>query len=501
MTSPRSIHYERELETSPSLHRLCTSNFPPTEKEASHIRHTILPSIDADISSMGAEIAALQATLQSMEQERDALETVHEQYRNLIHPRRAVPPELWSEIFLLAGHRVDAKSDACDPSGAIWVISHVCRPWRDIALSLHSFWSKVSVDWMPSMAEVLKLVLQRTGQHPLDVAFDDGAEPLDSARRTSYDHSLSLLKDQVFGMLFAESHRWRTFEIFDYHEDSDTLYAPLLGRLPQLESLSLHFSHFVDPDVVAEGQPVILAFSDCPRLTRVVLTGKRRPINLKYASITDLYIEDDAEPLLQEDCWANIRFMGQCTSLEKLRIMGCWYPDHSSSSAPLIQPLMVHSDLHKLTTGCGHLIDRLTLPQLEAVVLFKELDREYANFLPSFDRLLRRSHCTSLTNLSLVDLVLADHLLISVLSQTPSLISLYLHASMADDNDEPNRQAMQEVTEFIQGLQVTPKQNTTFLPRLASVKIRLTGHMDSSFPYFGQRGSFSSMLKARRNEA
>ncbi|KAF9024341.1 hypothetical protein BDZ89DRAFT_1069155 [Hymenopellis radicata] len=480
-----SVHHERELETSPSLHRLHTTNFPATQPEASHIQNAILPSIEVDISSLSAKIAALPATLHSMEQERDALEAVHKQYRNLIHPRRALPPELWSEIFLFA---------------ILGQIDQVCRPWRDIVLSLHSLWSMIVVASIPSANEapILEVVLQRTGQHPLELTLYN-AGSLHRARRSSDVHDLWTSKDGVLGMILAESHHWRLVKILGYQEDSDILYAPLSGRLPQLESLSLHFPYgqpgLVDLTPVAEAQPVIIVFRDCPHLTKVFITGKRHPIDLPYASITELHMEDYAKPLLHEDCWASIRLVSQCTSLEKLRDSGCRDPDHSSLSAPLIPPLMIHPNLHKLATGCNHLIDRLTLPQLDEAVLSKELDHPYANILPSFDRLLRRSHCTSLTRLLIVDLPLADHLLISILSQTPSLTTLQLTARVAD-HQEPNTQAMQEVTEFIQALQVTPQQNVTFLPRVS--KIHLTGHMDSSgIPYFGPRGSFSSMVKAR----
>ncbi|KAF9035041.1 hypothetical protein BDZ89DRAFT_1157863 [Hymenopellis radicata] len=495
----RSVHHERELERSPSLHRLHTTNFPATEQEASHIQNTILPSIEVDISSMSAKITALQATLHSMERERDALEAVHKLYRNLIHPRRALPQELWSDIFLFATLGVDKDLNACDPSGPIWALSQVCRPWRDIALSLHSLWSIIVVAPLPSANEVpiLEVVLQRTGQHPLGLTLYNAAFIL-RARPASDVQDLWSLKDRLLGMIFAESHRWRSLDITEYHQDADILFS-ISGRLPQLESLSLHFpymhSGFVGSALVAEAQPVILAFRDCPRLTKVTLTGKQRPMDLPYARITALSIE--TEPLLHEDCWTSIGLVGQCTSLEKLRITGCSDSDPSSLSTPLIPPL-IHSNLHKLTTGCNHLIDHLTLPRLEEAVLCNELYRTYGNILPSFGRLLHRSHCTSLTKLDIADLTLADHLLVSILSQTPSLTTLQLRASMADDNDEPNRQAMQEVTEFIQALQVTPQQNVTFLPRVSSVKIRLTGHTDSSgIPYFGPRGSFSSMVKAR----
>ncbi|KAF9024323.1 hypothetical protein BDZ89DRAFT_1162271 [Hymenopellis radicata] len=300
---------------------------------------------------------ALQATLHSMERERDALEAVYKQYRNVIHPRRFTLVG-----YLSARHSWGGQGFQC------------LRPiWPYLGI-------EPVVAWMPSPNEapILQVVLQRTGQHPLELTLYN-AGSLHRARRSSDVHDLWSSKDGVLGMILAESHRWRSVKILGYQEDSDILYAPLSGRLPQLESLSLHFPYEQPP--VAEAQPVIIAFRDCPRLTKVFITGKRRPIDLPYASITELHIEDYANPLLHEDCWPSIRLVGQCTSLEKLRVTGCRDPDHSSLSAPLIPPLMIHSNLHKLATGCNHLIDHLTLPQLEEAVLSKELDPLYANIL------------------------------------------------------------------------------------------------------------------------
>ncbi|KAF9031859.1 hypothetical protein BDZ89DRAFT_609507 [Hymenopellis radicata] len=97
--SKPSLQYTNELETSILLHNLRTSNFPATDQESSHIQKNILPSIDADITSITAKIRSLQEVITSLQQERDALTVVQKTYRGLISPCRTVPREIWEQIF------------------------------------------------------------------------------------------------------------------------------------------------------------------------------------------------------------------------------------------------------------------------------------------------------------------------------------------------------------------------------------------------------------------
>ncbi|KAF9024342.1 hypothetical protein BDZ89DRAFT_1162288 [Hymenopellis radicata] len=140
----RSLHHEGEYQSSVLLERLRTTNFPATDEEISHIQLTILPTVSDDISSIDSKVASLHEVIRSMEEERERLINVQKKYNNLISLHRTLPSEIWSEIFMHT--RSDfSDSNAFDASGSIWKLSHVCQRWRNIALSLRSFWSTMNL--------------------------------------------------------------------------------------------------------------------------------------------------------------------------------------------------------------------------------------------------------------------------------------------------------------------------------------------------------------------
>ncbi|KAJ7732557.1 hypothetical protein B0H16DRAFT_1253771, partial [Mycena metata] len=66
--------------------------------------------------------------------------------RAIMSPIRRVPPELVREIFILLTPSLDVKYSPHDPSSILklptpWDLGHICRSWRDIALSLGLLWS------------------------------------------------------------------------------------------------------------------------------------------------------------------------------------------------------------------------------------------------------------------------------------------------------------------------------------------------------------------------
>ncbi|KAF9030448.1 hypothetical protein BDZ89DRAFT_668145 [Hymenopellis radicata] len=230
----RSVLLERHDQTAIPFHRLSVSNLPPTDLEVSDIQTTILPVLEQDISGADAAVTAARLALESLEQERDALKNIKQNYENIISTRRRIPPEIWSVIFLYA-HSLESDHKFDWPSRTIWQLSQVCQTWRDLALSLHSCWSSIvlrfSSEWQGSEmdVEILAFVLERSRQHSLDIT-------LCNFHRIGDSPFLRRMREKVF----AESHRWRTARLVDYHEvRPDLLYAPLRGRLPQLEGLDL----------------------------------------------------------------------------------------------------------------------------------------------------------------------------------------------------------------------------------------------------------------------
>ncbi len=219
-----SLQYTNELESSSLLHNLRTSNFPATEQESSHIQHNILPNIDADISSISAKIRSLQDVFASLQQERDALITVQKTYRGLISPCRAVPRELWEQIFLYVHEDDQCGSEefsVSDPSRSIWNMSKVCQTWRAIAVSLHSCWTKLRLQFpaggkTEGNVQALEAALQRSGQHPLDVILISEYNP------PNFEPSF---RNRMLAMVHAESPRWRDVRLAEHHPSSEVCAA------------------------------------------------------------------------------------------------------------------------------------------------------------------------------------------------------------------------------------------------------------------------------------
>ncbi|KAF9035404.1 hypothetical protein BDZ89DRAFT_1225069 [Hymenopellis radicata] len=251
----RSLHHEEEYQSS-VLERLRTTNFPPTDEEISHARHTILPTVSDDISSIESKLASLHEVITSMEEERERLKNVQRRYSNLISLHRTLPLEILSEIFLytLPG---DYDSNAFDASGSIWQLSHVCQRWRNVALSLHSCWSTMDLHF-PKAAhhegdvQRLETVIQRSRQGPLHVSLESGY-----SQKPSSDPSI--LKC-ILDIVLAESYRWRKLHLSESEGRLNMLYAPLHNRLPRLQCLSL--------DRVQIEPKEQSVFKDCPHLTR-----------------------------------------------------------------------------------------------------------------------------------------------------------------------------------------------------------------------------------------
>ncbi|KAF9035399.1 hypothetical protein BDZ89DRAFT_1130430 [Hymenopellis radicata] len=88
-----SLHHEEEYQTSVLLKRVRTTNFPATDEEISHVRHTILPTVSDDISSIESKLASLQEVITSMEEERERLKNVRKRYSNLISLHRTLPSD------------------------------------------------------------------------------------------------------------------------------------------------------------------------------------------------------------------------------------------------------------------------------------------------------------------------------------------------------------------------------------------------------------------------
>ncbi|KAF8901094.1 hypothetical protein CPB85DRAFT_134635 [Mucidula mucida] len=483
-----SVRLERQARIAVSFRHLSMSNFPPTELELYEIQTTILPDLDQDILAVKLD-ASVTTALESLEQERDALEDLKRSYEDIISTQRRIPPEIWSEIFLY-GDSMDWKREFDWPFRTIWQLSQVCQTWRNVALSLHSCWSSIELDFSSRRpapekdVELLSLILERSRQHSLNITLlHHGNENLPV--------SLCRMRDKVF----AESHRWRTARLVDYHQvRPDLLYAPLRGRLPQLEHLEF------GPDIrgIISDDSVVLAFEDCPRLVTVCLTGADpRTIELPVEQITCLRLYNKARPGYFRPF---VDLVNQCPLLESLRVDLL----HEAEQDSLVQSLTLPF-LRELDASHPDLLDSLTLPRLEVATLSNRYSSLHYDTLYAFHCLIGRSNCASnLTELRIMQVPWAlhhsePHLLLSVLSQTTGLTTLQLEPNMFDFElrltDEWSGTQLRDV---MNALAVVAGQRVVFLPRLVSLDIDVTGHDNKDgLLYLEPHDDFIALLKGR----
>ncbi|KAF8908362.1 hypothetical protein CPB85DRAFT_1309915 [Mucidula mucida] len=407
-----------------------------------------------------------------MEGERARLIDVQKRYTNLVSLHRTLPSEIWSEIFLwtLWGAFDD---NAFDASGFIWQLSHVCQRWRNIALALTSFWSALEIQF-PVMAQRegdvkrLETVIQRSHQGLLHVSFSDDIPDLYCPLNPS-------IQKCILDNILAESHRWQELEISDYGGTLNMVYASLPIRLPRLESVVLHCSQLIDP----REQSGLSVFQDCPRLTKLTLSGKiTLDVKFPWHQITELNLICLKFDGGEEERRACLRVIGQCPSLEIL-LTPYWDSKNDEAYIPISC-----SNVYMLEVKSPSVIDALTLPSLREVGFHPEPAMPHYDTLYAFQRLLIRSNCS-------------NHTLHSLLSQTHSLTFLALVVNVQQLDDESDVSDQDQIVTTLEFLQVVSTKTVTFLPLLSSLVIEIHQHPDSSLDYFRPVGRFASMLKAR----
>ncbi|KAF9023515.1 hypothetical protein BDZ89DRAFT_157227 [Hymenopellis radicata] len=487
----RSLHHEEDYQTSALLERLRTTNFPATEEEISHIRHTILPTVSDDISSIESKLVSLRVVITSMEEERERLKNVQKLYSNLVSLHRTLPLEILSEIFLytLPG---DSRLNAFDASGSIWQLSHVCQRWRNLALSLHSFWSTMHISF-PQAAQHegdvqrLEAVIQRSRQGLLDVSLSDNIPDIPTSNPSILKHMLDII--------LAESYRWRVLHLSDWGGNLNILYASLHNRLPRLEAVGLYCNPLELED------PAVSVFKDCPRLTKVTLGGGMLGVEFPWDQITELDLsridcDGDEEGRDEEDRRACMRFIGQYPSLE---ILSTPYWDSEDDDDSAYTPITC-SNVRKLDVTSVPV--GLMLPLLREASLRPVPGMAQHNYLYQFEQLLTRSNCLrTLTSLLLARVPLATSLdctLHSILLQTHSLAFLSLSIYIQDYDDQTDASDREQIVTIVKSLEVIPTKTITFLPRLSSLDIQIRLHRETAnLQYFGPVGSFASAIEAR----
>ncbi|KAJ6479534.1 hypothetical protein C8R47DRAFT_1137166 [Mycena vitilis] len=348
-----------------------------------------------------------------------------------------MPPEILGEIFIL----MLPKTSAAVWSNIPWLLTHICRDWRQVAIATPALWARVVVDYYkrPSYAlAAIKTQLQRTAAFRL--YFYGGVNP---------GVALAFQK-KVFKFLAKHSARWAELTI-----GVTAWLLPLLNalrdRLPILRRIWIQWE-----DKAAQYFP-LTCFETAPALRDVTV------YNMSPTTLDLLHLP--AHQLTRYDAdgpWAMHRpFLSQAHNLVELRLE----TDATVlvGTGDVIELLL----LRRLYLTRFEVLDHLRAPALEDVGfdLGQELDhyrRGAANYesgnrdvLAYLDPFVQRSGCT-LRDLCLRGSPHAQRVA-AILNACPSIVSLTTLTSRLD--------------ELVQVLTVPNSTNTTVAPQLAEIYI------------------------------
>ncbi|KAF8913370.1 hypothetical protein CPB85DRAFT_1171372, partial [Mucidula mucida] len=99
-------------------------------------------AIHDDTNQVIARVAELQSAVTALLEERNQLVQCANNFQSLLSPIRRFPPELLMVIFQHACAESVWGIDAfnVDLKQTRWMIPHVCREWRRVALSCPPLW-------------------------------------------------------------------------------------------------------------------------------------------------------------------------------------------------------------------------------------------------------------------------------------------------------------------------------------------------------------------------
>ncbi|KAI5834758.1 hypothetical protein K523DRAFT_292997 [Schizophyllum commune Tattone D] len=388
----------------------CVTSSPhvPNQRE----RFDIERKLASDATSLAAyddAIIRVQATLERLKSDRNALEESMSTKRAMLAPIRCLPNEILTMIISLAIFNTSSCVDA-----SVHTIRHpvlrVCQRWRDLGIAAAPVWSKITLfpyiytDW----DDMMRLCLERSKACSLDILLSSerrSAKPVQYSR--SEDITLGNRDIKALHDLVACSTRWRCVRLGTFRFPDEILKRGTPLPLPQLTSLYLEKPYYVYGAPGAGRSKVPLSyerlFSDAPALKNVRIERHEiQPLRLPWSHLTRLFVARNLEEKVEH--W--LAALRQCHSLCSLTLEDA-LTTIDNATQPVVLPCLEEL---KLRTGAWTILPHLRAPmlhavKLERVVYFSFLEPEPHPYLEAL------KHCVtqSGSHVSRLDLEAIDY--------------------------------------------------------------------------------------------
>ncbi|KAK0436770.1 hypothetical protein EV421DRAFT_2038591 [Armillaria borealis] len=407
----------------PDVTSLLHDNVAPSPLQTTQLKAS-LEGLKNPLVDIDSDLDLLRNAVVSLEARRLRLQSLKTDYATALSPIRRIPSEITMEI-LRRSWKDDALRGICSgrrPTGfnvfkirdGPWYLGQVCSLWRNVIKTFcPELWASMTVEvpfsYKPKVplqadaVEILRVVLERSRNHPLDFHFEyDGSD-------SEADEAESQSMKQCFDIMIAHSRRWRAVEM--------TIHPSYLPRLSLIRGKTdllrdMYFNCYYNPP---SGD--IRAFEIAPKLENLHLKGMHREANILFPA-SNLVSFSDVRPFAGDQL--TLTYLDVVKSAPKLRSFSyndCGVPSpniHPVSHPP--SPVMA-SSVEELSASSPSFLRSLVLPSLKEVTLttMYEFDMEEqvikcpVGALGALHQMLLQSQC-SLTRLCLVDADLNDNL-------------------------------------------------------------------------------------------
>ncbi|KAJ7175474.1 hypothetical protein C8R46DRAFT_1249093 [Mycena filopes] len=273
------------------------------------------------------------------------------------------PDKVLAQIF--QEHVEQSDGDISCTSDGPWLLSHVCRLWRETVLDHPELWSIVSVvepetyvsnSYLGDLLLLLNLALGRSRNHPLEVKleFNNAGEHTRAVMRSmGVEDGRTILLHRLISAVVAHSNRWKKADL-NIAPVFIPLFAPIRNRLPFLTEFTLA--------TTGDSTASFPHTQNAPSLTEVTLVEYSREIvSIPWSSIrkfSETQITPRRASLKVVDGF--VKFLRENPNLEALAAS---YP-----SAQLSQSSLTHRSLRRLTIDEGNLIHSDTAAVIRGLI-------------------------------------------------------------------------------------------------------------------------------------
>ncbi|SJL11131.1 uncharacterized protein ARMOST_14534 [Armillaria ostoyae] len=419
----------------PDVTSLLHDNVAPSPLQTTQLKAS-LEGLKNPLVEIDSDLDLLRDAVRSLGADRLRLQSLKNDYETTLSPIRRIPSEIMMEILrrswkdnefrgMYSGRRLAGFNVFTVREGP-WHLGQVCSSWRNVIKTLcPELWASMTIAtpllyqpkarFRADTVEMLRVVLERSRNHPLDFHFSYyGPVPHSEA-----EEGASQLMKQCFDIMIAHSRRWRAVEM-TIHPSYLPRLALVRGKIDFLRDMYIDCIH--NPP---SGD--IRAFEIAPKLEILHLKGMHEEANILFPA-SNLVSFLDARPFAGDRLTPT--YLAVVKSAPKL--LSFSYNDYGVQSLnihPVLDPPspVMASSVEELSASSPNFLRSLVLPSLKEVTLttMYEFDLEEqvitcpVGALGALHQMLLQSQC-SLARLCLVDADLDDNL-VNVIRLVPRL--------------------------------------------------------------------------------